>query len=283
MELLQAEQFFATARERYRIKLKRDAGEPYPWSSDPIFNEWRFTNVHREHDRTTIWLREHIREPLTAKQAPKLKIVESTIIFRWFNRVTTAEHILDLLLGQWDTEEARRRLRDVKPLVTGAYMIKSRDGMKKLDGILETFDEAREQLAPLVPTWGNSLEGAWSDIKECSYLGPFLAHEIVQDLRWTPVLSNATDINTWTNCGPGATKGMSQVIFGEPRRFNRGSREDQETMRQGMLQLLEMSWDGAHWPADWPEWELHEVEMWLCEYFKIVRIQNGGVGKRRYP
>jgi hypothetical protein len=55
MQLQNADQYFATAREREHIRIKRMAGEPYPWSDDPVFRDWRFCNVHREHDKTTEW------------------------------------------------------------------------------------------------------------------------------------------------------------------------------------------------------------------------------------
>ncbi len=58
-------QFFATARERYRILLRRRARQPWPWTSDRIFRENRFCNVFREDDRTTQWFREHLRDPLS--------------------------------------------------------------------------------------------------------------------------------------------------------------------------------------------------------------------------
>jgi len=38
----------------------------------------------------------------------------------WFCRIETGERIKDLLLNGWSTQEARRRLTGVRPLVTGA-------------------------------------------------------------------------------------------------------------------------------------------------------------------
>lgn len=140
--LTNAEQFFATARERYKIKLRRDAGHPWPWTTSPVFQEWRFTNVHREDDKTTVWFRDHVRNPLSElyrrepQPANYRQIIESTIIFRWFTRITTGEHVLDLLLNGWDYATAKDRLKDVHPVVTGAYMIKTINDLNKLEGIL---------------------------------------------------------------------------------------------------------------------------------------------------
>ena len=54
--------FFAYARERYRIRLKRNAGESKPWTDDPILAQYSFTEVFREDDKTTRWLRENVRD-----------------------------------------------------------------------------------------------------------------------------------------------------------------------------------------------------------------------------
>lgn len=300
LPLTNAAQFFAMSRERYNIKLRRDAGQPWPWSSSKIFQEWRFTNVFREDDKTTTWFRNNIRIPLNDAIPPKslleketvlevlaryektrLKLVESTMIFRWFNRIETGEKIKDLLLGAWNTEEARQRLENVHPVVTGAYMIKTFNDMNKLDGILLAIDGGRKILPRYVPRWGATLEGAWKDLQEIDFLGGFMAHEIIQDLRYTSILCNATDINTWGHLGPGAIRGMSWVVYGNEHQFG-NSAKNQSIMLDLMRQLLEMSKDPQYWPSHWPAWELHQVEFGLCEFSKFCRAGSGMRQKRRY-
>ena len=56
--------FWYMCNERHRIFLAKEAGKPKPWTDDPIFQKYKFTNVFRELDRTTIFVRENIREPL---------------------------------------------------------------------------------------------------------------------------------------------------------------------------------------------------------------------------
>jgi len=273
-ELKFAMEYFATAREREHIRHRRLAGDAPPWTQDPIFQQWRFTNVHREHDKTTTWFREHVRSKLDGRAA-----VEATLIFRWFNRVETGEVVEDLLLNGWDRGEAERRLKTVRPLVTGAYMIKSPPGLSKLQGLLDCIDQAR-RLLPAQPLW-SGLQEAWNALLVIPYLGPFLCHEIVTDLRWTSVLSHADDVNTWSNCGPGATRGMGCVVAGNPEHFNRGSARDQAAMLDAMGELLAMSHDGF-WPQAWDPWELHEVEMWACEFAKYRNAQAGYRLKRKF-
>ena len=42
--------FFNFCKERENIRLKRNNGDAFPWSDDPIFQQGRFLNVFREYD-----------------------------------------------------------------------------------------------------------------------------------------------------------------------------------------------------------------------------------------
>ena len=44
---------FAYMIEREKIRQRKEAGEPAPWTDDTILQEGRFTNVRRSDDRTT--------------------------------------------------------------------------------------------------------------------------------------------------------------------------------------------------------------------------------------
>lgn len=283
--------FFAMARERYRIKLRRDAGQKPPWTEDEVFRDWRFCNIFREDDRTTIWFRENVREPLSelarsyafskTRELIYLRIIEATVAFRAFNRIETGEIVKDLLLDGWNSDEAHERLKDVRPIVTGAYMIKSPTGLNKLNGILENIDGVFEGLPRLVSLWMFSLEESWKDLKQLPGLGPFTAYEVITDLRWTPVLEHAVDKMHWTNAGPGCAHGLG-TILGDRKQFNKNSREEQKEMLDMMRVLLEISQENKNWSADWPPWEMREVEHTLCEYDKYVRAWDGEQLKRRY-
>lgn len=285
--------YFGTARERYEIKLKKEAGQPRPWTEDKNFRQWRFCNVHREDDKTTVWFRNHIRDPLSKMAREEtnaefvklrlLKIVRATIAFRWFNRIETAELIQDLLIGKWNAAEVEKRLTGVSPVVTGAYIIKGYDGYPKLQGVLKCIEEAFPQLPPMVESWlaAPCLETAWRDLKTLNYLGGFMAYEIVSDLRWTPVLDESPDIMEWANAGPGCARGLSWLMDGKQGRFHTGP-GDQKAMLPLMRHILDLSKDDTYWPQDWPKWEMREVEHWSCEWDKYCRSRSGESMKRRY-
>jgi len=277
MEMPNAESYFATARERYEIRLRKESGQEPPWTVDHIYREWRFCNVHREHDKTTIWFRENVRSKLKDPVA----VTAATIIFRWFNKIETGEIIKDLLLEgmNFDIAEARNRLKDVTPLVTGAYMIKTVTGMNKLEGALWSIEDALPHLPELVKGLGDSIEEAVAALSTLSYLGAFMSYEVASDLRWTPVLKNAKDIMFWANPGPGCTRGIRRVT---QLHFNRNVREDVVEMNKYMRELLAMSQDKKYWPQDWQKWEMREVEHWACEFHKYNNAMEGDRLKRRF-
>lgn len=291
-KLIHANKFFALARERYNILLRRRAGQSWPWTTDTHLQTWRFTNIFREDDKTTTWFRVNVRDPLSqlVKDCPRsevdayrLGLVEATMIFRWFNRIETGELIKNQLLRTdlWNSQDVYDILQGEDKIFTGAYIIIGKPYMSKLAGVLEAIDDARPRLPRMVPNWGPSLQIAWEDLITIDYIGGFSAHEIVQDLRYTPILENAADVNSWGHLGPGATRGISWLCFNHGDGFN-NSVSGQKEMLGLMAELLEMSRDPANWPAEWPKWEMHQVEFLLCETAKYFRSYNGHRQKRRY-
>jgi hypothetical protein len=55
------ERFWRFVHERQEIWRKKSAGEPAPWTSDPILRYNSFTNVYRELDRGTLYLQQHLK------------------------------------------------------------------------------------------------------------------------------------------------------------------------------------------------------------------------------
>ena len=294
-----AAEYFATARERERIRRRRAAGKPAPWTTNLVFRDWRFCNVRREDDVTTAWFREHVRS-----RARGAQVVFATVAFRWFNLIATGEKLRDLLVGAWDGEEARRRLlasegeeqgqlftgayRVAAPharsqVITGAYVIKTPDGMTKMDGVLWCVEEARWRLPTLLAdrSFGSSLAGAWESLTTLPYVGGFMAYEVVSDLRWTDVLGGAQDILTWANAGPGCRRGLGWVVAGDPEHFGQGVAARAE-MLEVMRELLAMSQRDVYWPSRWQPWEMREVEHWSCEFDKYNRARRGERLKRRF-
>lgn len=282
--------FFQYARRRHEIYLRRAAGHPPPWTNEAILQQYRFTNVFRELDRTTIWCREHVRERYEGLP----EVLPAVVVFRWFNKIETGEAIFgeefDWWLREGDIDYLRRAIKHARgdgPYVNGAYVIRSPTGMSKLDGVLQCCERFRTRTVAMA-NWREAARGmvedrwtlrqAWEWLMEHELLGEFMAYEIVSDLRHTHLLRGASDIMTWANPGPGATRGLNRVQ-GRPVGYSTGHR----ILIPEMQEMLLQSSRSLYWPQDWPAWEMREVEHTLCEFDKYERARTGeGTPKQRY-
>lgn len=280
MQTEMVERFFAYARARQDIKAFREAGFPAPWTLDPILKEYRFCNVYREDDKVTRWFRTNIRDPL--RDDPS--VLFATVVFRWFNRIETAERLLNAdgisrlgVFTENKPDAVRAVLTGISPITTAAYIIKTPNGMKKLEGLLWCFEQfwnSRERfLIENKDEIPQTLEGTHARLMRCPFLGGFMAYEIVTDLRHTHYLENTPDIMTWANAGPGAVRGLNR-IFG--REVDKGLPQPQACIE--MRALLELA------PSyGWHDWELREVEHTLCEMDKYERARTSqGRPKQRF-
>jgi hypothetical protein len=280
--------FFDFCRERETIRFKRQGNHPFPWTTDPVLQAFYFCNVFREDDKTTKWFRQHVRTPLSVDP----KVVMATIVFRWFNFIHTANRIRHLLIGQggYNRKAIEAQLRPLQEagekLFTGAYLIKSPHGTDKLTGLLDCMDAAvpvAKEMTNIARTQQLTLEEAHKLLMNVPFLGPFMAYEIVTDLRWTYLLCEAPDVNLWASPGPGCARGLGWVFCDDPELMPPySSVKGRAAMLDHMRLLLELSRQHKHWPTEWKSWEMREVEHCLCEYDKYRRGLEGQKLKRRY-
>lgn len=311
----QVEAFFGYARERYKIKLARDAGKPAPWTKDTVLQKYPFCHVFREDDKTTVWFRKHVRNPLRTRP----EVLLATVLFRLFARISVGETMFcqqvidgklrgpyvfntnaptafDLYLEDGKVAHLRRAIRancGDGPYVTGAYIIAGPPGKGKLDGMLSVFhDFAKRRCRCGKPAWScaardaivanetsnGTLERMFNWLREHPYFGNFHSYEMVTDLRYTALLDRATDIDSWCSPGPGARRGLNRVM-------GRDKSDPMETERilHQMRKVLNLAWANRFlWPRQWPRWDMRTVEHTLCEFDKYVRASEpGGAAKMK--
>lgn len=307
--------FFNYAQERQLVNIKKTTNKPRPWTEDAIIGHYKFCNIFREDDRTTIWFKDNVRE----RYRDRPEVLLATILFRWFNRMTTGEALfcqLDLEKNatSWEIFLLSEDISELKsailrgcgkgPYVTGAYCIIGAPHMPKLDGILKCFENVvtgsmgsliqdivpgkltygwRELAETLLARRGEiSLEAVWDWLRRFPRSGDFMAYEVVTDLMFTDLLDKAPDIMTWANAGPGAIRGLNR-IHDRPLNQNHPKRKTNEEMQA----VLAASFDSGNWgfrrfdhaPGEgqkfWPAWDMRTVEHTLCEFDKYERIRLG--------
>ena len=246
--------------ERHSIYERRAEGQPYPWTEDPILNEYSFCNVYRELDRVTIWIRENWREPYA--DHPNLPFAMA--MARQINWPDTLEEIG--FPEHWNPERIKAimqgRMNRKEKVYTGAYMLTGTLGGTKVE---QTIDKILTPLYEMPPRIiNNSLEETWKRYLPYPGFSGFMAYEVVTDLRHTKHLENAEDIMTWANPGPGAKRGLNRI---------HGRELEKSIPRKQLISEMKELLDVCNM-APLPL-EMRDIEHCLCEFDKYERVRLG--------
>ena len=131
--------FFDWCIERERIRRKREAGEPPPWTRDPVFQKGRFLNVFREDDKgTKAVLR--FADPVKGT-IPDL--IHALFFARWCNRYTTLTALDPRILKKPDELRSALLQKVEQPWASEVYPVVSAgwNGRRyeRLDACVEMF------------------------------------------------------------------------------------------------------------------------------------------------
>jgi hypothetical protein len=143
----------------------------------------------------------------------------------------------------------------------------------KVSKVEQVFDiqlgylwEHREEVTP---TADDNLESAFNKLKPLPGYGPFIAYEIITDLRHTRYLEHAKDIMTWANPGPGATRGIMRLADMSVKDKRPKREECIDVIAYLVVESL------IHIPNWMPPFEARDVEHSLCEWDKYERTRLG--------
>ncbi len=199
-------------------------------------------------------------------------VLMATVIFRWFNLIRTGIILgVNNLYRNWDSGLAKKVLANEDQWVTGSFIVKTPDGMNKLEGVCWCIDNVWKVRKKLYQQLMNTsqLAVAHNILMQFPYCGPFMAYEFLTDLRHTHILNHSTDIYAWANPGPGAMRGINRIV-GAPLKIKLPLRDYHKYMQQ----LLEDSkhFLGSHISQPL---EMRDIEHSLCEFDKYERVRLG--------
>lgn len=280
--------FLDTAIERHNIYIKKEGGKLRPWTKDPIFQNFFFCNVFRQYDKCSKWIIENI--------VPTERW-DLIILYRFISTYKLFEEIKENCpLDDLDSIEGflryKKNIRKEK-LFNGCFIRNPR--IK--GGWVETYKapfilikRLRVYNSRITPyDFGNkdytnitSLEDMVNCLKNFPGVGGFMAYEYACDFEYLPSF-NPTDKYTWANKGPGAEKGLSYLVYGNPKhKFN----------EKDWLKYIKNLYPIMHnvFRKNFPDedFSMREVEHWLCEYQKyrkyylMLNNSNHKVKYRKY-
>jgi hypothetical protein len=265
--------FFQTAQERDRIRDRKDAGLPRPWTDDPILARYHFTNVRREDDWTTRWLIENWYSPNREQDWGLL--VFNAGVARFINYAETLSEVG--FITDYDPARLLALLNARKARGEQTIAIAYRGaGYKRLCQYLSALWVARHRIARVARDVG-TLAAVTVAIDKINGFGPFRAFQTALDLTYTPVLRAAPDRETFAMLGAGSVDGLD-IVFGRPHR-----RQTHISKKRQALGLTEMRWlrlEAAKRNIAMPT--VADVEHWLCEFSKYWNVRLGKRPRRLY-
>lgn len=271
--------FIKFVKERESIRLKKEAGEPAPWTKDNILQKYRFCNIRRADDRVSRWLIRHVLSNNVPHHFDPAKFLEVTAWCRWVNWPPTIQKVMeaglfdDPLVNWTKVGKFVDRLPGKK--WTGAYMIAAPRMAKEKKGLFVAKQVIQGSLRPLVPTLitrfsnGNATcEEIWKLLQEQNYFGSFMSGQIVGDWAYTPLLHSAQDRLSWAPIGPGSKRGFNRLLR-RPLKTKISLPEWEAKLESwGATIRHELGYAYADITA-------LDVQNQLCELDKYLRVKNG--------
>jgi len=303
--------FFNMIYDRQMIWKRRFIDKlPAPWTTNDIFNKYKFCNLYREHDRSSQW---EIRNIIMDDSLTDKNLIWKILVYRTFNNPETFARAINKWpngipnVEDYNEDEFAAHIDDIRSMglnpFTNAYSISGNivagDSIdnafchtvipaiyRSIDAICTILDNA--DVPEQIVTFLMTLPGASS----------FMAHEYYQDLTYVSIYTDRTimrfDQNDFTNLGPGSSQGV-RLIFPRLRGAEQLScyayLQDiaEEHLEEIGLENGELmpyvSWNKETRKYDIiteSNLSLNQIEGALCEFSKYMRILRG-TGRPRCP
>jgi hypothetical protein len=260
--------------ERENIRIKKERGDPWPWTLDPILQKYKFTNVQRKNDRTTRALVEEYYTRYVATSSPDV-VLYNCGLYRYFGTIEWARAVgwqrrHDL---QHIVRTAKERMNRGERVFTGAYIVTNCGEYGPKERVVGSFIgnlwDARRDIVRAFCSL-RSWQAAYKEtVKVHGWGGKgFYAKEALQDMILC-YPGHVNDEYDWSPVGPGARRGINRLL-GRPLKFTQAEDifiEELLGIRDGVT---------AQWNKKFDEpLSAHDVQFCLCEFDKYERVRLG--------
>lgn len=237
--------------------------------ADPIINTKFFCSVIRDDDRTSREAKAFIVSRPDAAQLSRT--------FRYLNWVPSFVEVAPHLHSYADALAclSARQARGEKIFSTAYKICPPHGGIWSLPAVARMMTRLYNCPHPLASPSGRSTAQRLIDYEA----GPFLAYQVMQDMRWATGPYN--DEMTWAYFGPGALRGLARLTdtYGANKSVAQRAKEQDRNSSKSLamppgqtpmlLDLLEQA-RGIE-----PRMNMFELEHNLCEWDKFCRVATG--------
>ncbi|MGH3405134.1 MAG: nucleotide kinase domain-containing protein [Streptosporangiaceae bacterium] len=272
--------FWRFAAERQAVYQARLAGQPGPWTSDPVLAAHRFTNCYRAADRVSQYLIRHVS--YAGSQQPE-EVIFRILLFKFFNRPSTWQLLAaaaaagEVTWAGFDPGRCDRVLSEAfaagQRLYSAAYIVPppAMGAVRKHTNHLRLIAAMMDGgIAGRILAAG-SLEEVYRILRACPAIGDFLAYQLSIDLNYSAVVNH--DEMEFVVPGPGARDGIAKCFGpaggGIEAEIIRHAADEQDRY----FGLLGLRFDGL--PGR--PMQLIDVQNWFCETSKYARVTHPGV------
>ncbi|KAI0763819.1 hypothetical protein BD413DRAFT_454456, partial [Trametes elegans] len=280
--------FFKFVSERHQLHQRRLADEPRPWTTDPVLDEYPFTNVFRVYDRVTQYILHNVIE--TGDQSLREQCFR-VMLFRSFNKIETWELLVahfgeitwrEFDVNAYETVLLAEKEESAAALYGHAYIIPS----PKLGGRVNPSNHLRlvqlmmeEDLPGQLKTLSH-LKDAHGRISLFPSMGDFMALQLLLDLNMTPHFDFSED--EWVALGPGSLECLRKMFGREIGAHALDAlRYLHRTQHAHFARLCIHRGAIPHVPGRAPGLSMVDLEHALCECEKYSRAAHPDIAGRR--
>ncbi len=211
--------YWRFAARRQNIFFRRLAGNPPPWTRDPVLLQYKFTNAYRASDRVSQYL---IRNVIYSGDSSLNEVFFRTLLFKFFNKIETWE-LLSSQLGSITFKDYSFRHYDPilskainhgERIYSAAYIMpsggRSASPQRKHQMHLKLLERMMRDALPSRLSDASSMREAFTLLRAYPTIGDFLAYQYVTDLNYSNI-TNFSEME-FVVPGPGARDGIRKCF-----------------------------------------------------------------------
>ncbi len=275
--------YWKTAAERQEIFFKRLKGLPPPYTTDPIYQSFKFCNVYRASDRVSQFL---IKNVIYGSEFTSVDTLFRIFLFRLLNKIETWQ-LLERKLGSitlegFNLERYSKALEEIKlyqPIYGNAFILCANkvfgyDKKHENHLALLNFVFKKDQNSNCLLEAG-SLKDLFETLKSFPLIGNFMAYQIASDFNYSEVFN--FNENDFTIAGPGAERGIKKCFLDTD-----GKSSDYIIQYMVNRQDREFERLGIKFKDLWGR-PMHAIDCqgWFCETDKYSRVKFPGLKSNR--
>lgn len=274
--------YWRFAAERQEVFFRRLAGDPAPWTTDPILAEYKFTNAYRASDRVSQYL---IHDVIYREDRPASveEVFFRIMLFKLFNKIETWIE-LEAALGPLTYENysfkhydqvLTRAMGRGSSIYSAAYIMPSGSGdsvhPRKHQNHLALLERMLTDAVPERLAEYRAMQRAFDLLKSYPGIGDFLAYQYVTDINYSEI----TDFSEadFVVPGPGALDGIRKCFL------DRGGLNEPEVIKF-MMEHQEREFDrlGLTFRSLWGRrLQLIDCQNLFCEVDKYARVKHPAI------